>query len=439
MHLQYSRVNLIEMKQKKLFFINNVIWIFRLFQIFHLCPFSMSGRPNITFYLKIYSIFGILIRFVVLAYTSIEHKLFIPVFRNGISWTIMCAMVGCVRSLELIICVEVYFQRDKHFQFLTKLNHVDYLLVDKLSVNMKYNHLKRHTYSVAFAWILFHLSIIFIIIYLSLNDIDKTILKFVYFQSFIGASIYYLQITFYVRMLGSRFKLLNEIFDEMSLIKTNKFPSCDPGIAHVIYYELGLSDNVYSSSAQFILKQMIVIRKIYHELWELTEYVNHMFRFSLPACIGMDFVSMLSVVYWFVLNILEIISNETTNDGISTIACFVWSLLNGLHLFYLSKCCHDTQQIANLIPITLHKVKINVILYNDKLRNFFQHFSMQLLHQKVQFNAFGFFTIDYTLVFMVCAIETFDFYFLHIYCSKFSLQKNKITLFFRSSERFQLI
>lgn len=35
-----------------------------------------------------------------------------------------------------------------------------------------------------------------------------------------------------------------------------------------------------------------------------------------------------------------------------------------------------------------------------------QHFSLQMLHQKVHFNAFGFFEVDYTLVFMVDVDQT---------------------------------
>lgn len=181
-------------------------------------------------------------------------------------------MIGYVRLFELLICIEIFMQYDKHIKFLTKLNYIDRLLMDKLSGNMKYKQLKWHSYCVALIWILFHFIMMVIIISFSLNDIDTIKIYFLYFQSFIDASIHYLQIIFYVHMLNYRFKFLYEILNEMSLIETHKFPSHDfeENVCHVILHELGLSDNVISfvdsSSAEYILNKMIIVRKVYHEL-----------------------------------------------------------------------------------------------------------------------------------------------------------------------------
>lgn len=399
-----------------MFFIRNLIWIFRLFQVLHFCPFSLAGKdcePKVSWWFNVYSFVGIVLRGIVLLYTAIVCKFFISDFRAGITPTILSVMIGCVRSLELLIHLEAFSHRERHIQFLSKMNRVDWMLTQKLSVDMKYKKVKRDDYCVAVVWILFHFCMMFVVLQSTARNFNMMMISILYFQSFIGMSMHYFQVILYVQMLQYRLSLLNEILDRMSAYRATNFQVIDIRICQVVSQELGLRGHLTAafdaSSAEHVLNQMVLVREVYHELWELAESVNQLFKFSLPVSIGTDFVSMLSTIYWLFMHILVSIGKADQAEHLSGVACLAWASINGVHIFYLSKCCHNTQTKAQTIAIALHKVQINVVLFNDKLRNFFQHFSMQLLHQRIQFNAFGFFSIDYTLVFMVCKIGIYCF------------------------------
>lgn len=59
---------------------------------------------------------------------------------------------------------------------------------------------------------------------------------------------------------------------------------------------------------------------------------------------------------------------------------------------------------------------------NAQLNLFMEQFSLQLLHQRLQFTAFGFFNLDFTLLYtIVAAITTYLVILIQFYISE---QKN---------------
>lgn len=88
---------------------------------------------------------------------------------------------------------------------------------------------------------------------------------------------------------------------------------------------------------------------------------NECFRWSLPVNIGNDFFSLLSNLYWLFLCILRTPSLK----GMSMTSCCMWSILNIMHIFVVSRECHTTVEEATKIGVMIHK--INYVNATQKL------------------------------------------------------------------------
>lgn len=67
--------------------------------------------------------------------------------------------------------------------------------------------------------------------------------------------------------------------------------------------------------------------------------------------------------------------------------------------------------------LIVHKIEHDI---DNKQENLFlEHFSLQLLHQKIQFSAFGFFNLDFTLLYTFAAsITTYLVVLIQFYISE---------------------
>lgn len=68
-------------------------------------------------------------------------------------------------------------------------------------------------------------------------------------------------------------------------------------------------------------------------------------------------------------------------------------------------------------PLIVHKIEHD--MNNEQQNLFLEQFSLQLLHQKIQFSAFGFFNLDFTLIYaIVAAITTYLVILIQFYISE---------------------
>lgn len=67
--------------------------------------------------------------------------------------------------------------------------------------------------------------------------------------------------------------------------------------------------------------------------------------------------------------------------------------------------------------LIVHKIAHE--FHNEQQNLFFGQFSLQLLHQKIQFTAFGFFNIDFTLLYTtIASITTYLVILIQFYISE---------------------
>ncbi|XP_048508038.1 gustatory receptor 68a-like [Athalia rosae] len=72
-------------------------------------------------------------------------------------------------------------------------------------------------------------------------------------------------------------------------------------------------------------------------------------------------------------------------------------LLQLLSIFMVTYCCNGAQDETNQVAVLVHKINAKIPEHRTAINTF----SLQSLHQKVQFTACGLFSIDYTFIYLV--------------------------------------
>lgn len=382
--------------------------LFHLFQLFALSPFSLKSekcRPEADWLFVWYSLVGIIVRIAMLVgVICIEHFL-TRENQTQITSIIDTVLICFVRLLEIVIIVESLLKRFKQIQFLHYCGFVDETITEKLLIDVHYHRLRQSTIRSAAIWFVAFFAAQGIIIWMSTVETSNyVVFCSLYAQSFFASSLNYFQMIFYVKLLRFRIHVVNRTLedlcnDQRMCVMTRKYNFKVARVAHRVDAIDDRQLETVNADENYILGKLVILRALYQQLWEQSIRINRLFQWSLPLNIGNDFFSLLSNCYWVFLFLLK--SEKSTEITMSTIRCLTWAILNIVHIFMLSKQCHQTSDAAAQIPISLHKIRNFTTSSNTKFNAFIEHFSLQLLHQKIYFSAFGFFTIDYTLIFMV--------------------------------------
>lgn len=392
--------------------------LFHLLQLFALSPFSFKTekcRPETDWRFVCYSLAGITVRIAILVCVFCSGHFLTRENQTQITSIIDTVLICFVRLLEIVIMVESLIKRSKQIQYLHYCGFVDEAITEKLLIDMHYHRLRQGTIRSAAIWFVAFFAAQGIIIWMSMVEtIHYVLFCSLYAQSFFASSLNYFQMIFYVKLLRFRIHVVNRTLEDLSndhrmCVMPRKYNFKVTRVAHRVDLiddsQVKTVNATKSADENYILEKLVTLRTLYQQLWEQSIRINRQFQWSLPLNIGNDFFSLLSNCYWVFLFLLK--SEKSTEITMSTIRCLTWAILNIVHIFMLSKQCHKTSVAAAQVPISLHKIRNFTTSSNMKFNAFIEHFSLQLLHQKIHFSAFGFFTIDYTLIFMVIFFSTF--------------------------------
>jgi gustatory receptor len=155
------------------------------------------------------------------------------------------------------------------------------------------------------------------------------------------------------------------------------------------------------------------LRQTYSDLYDITESINGIYGYHLTFELAYDFVSFVSFLYYA----LEVLSNAwKTGDRnlrreelimleVATSLC--WATQNFLRILSITASCFAAGDEARRTGTVVHKLLLRQTLLRDTLTEL-QLFSTQLLSNKVEFSAGGFFPINLSLVYsMVGAATTY--------------------------------
>lgn len=360
--------------------IQSLLPLFRLLQFVCLTPVKISSKQfdiSTNTFFNVYSVLNIGIRISILMYTILSDSLFIRTSGTRIIATIDTLLICGVRLLEILILLEAFVKRYHEVRFLESLLQIDAILRNCLHIDLKYKKLQRDGLIKSFIWIGIFLAIEVTIIGLWSKDTTRLYFCLTYLIPFLISSLTYYQIIIYVDLVQHRFKVLKRIISEMDANQqpTNRETGLTP--VEPNYCTRKVSNNLFcndfsgkmhvnfdSAFEEHIFERFAIIRDVYFRLWEETTLINERFQWSMVMNIGNDFLSLLSNFYWLFMCMFH----NTICEDMSITGVFMWSIINVLHIFMLSRACHNTACIAASVAYATHH--INFVGNSAKLSAF---------------------------------------------------------------------
>lgn len=240
--------------------------------------------------------------------------------------------ITMMRVLMIIILIESLIKRDSQIIFFENVRNADAILTKKLSPDMEYDRNKRVNNIQTGLW---H----FMFVASNLTQIACWIIvdqsHAIYYWTFCLIPSYivtlrYFQMTTYVNVTRVRFEIINKMIKSYYVLEpTNKMKET-------------LNKKIDEQSTEvekyLIFKNLIHLRQTYIFLYDATEIVNDLFRWSVPLMVAKDFIDLLICVYWSFLWILypSLISLHLTVVAMAVIAMHVF------HIVSISNDCHYT-------------------------------------------------------------------------------------------------
>nr|XP_018899658.1 PREDICTED: putative gustatory receptor 28b [Bemisia tabaci] len=177
-----------------------------------------------------------------------------------------------------------------------------------------------------------------------------------------------LNFTTFMKVFNLKFRLVNDFLE-----------------SYVIRYDQTELEKKPRQPLDVILKDVVVVHSMLRNaIDEHNELYSVQILFFLATC----FTNFNSNVFFFFF---------ASPNKIQTIYCLYWS---SMHFFILTMLLRETSNAkieANSTARIIHQLLLSNV--SDKVKNELQLFSLQLIHEKVNFTACGFFPLDLSVLF----------------------------------------
>lgn len=350
--------------------IKAILPIFRIFQLIGLNLVSVNStfkKIALRNFLKIYSWLHIIIRLIVFCFTLITNHFYIRNNDYKIVSSIDTVLICGVRLLEIAILFESLIKRNKEKEFFENLLEIDDILKNRFNVDLKYNNLRRFVCIQLIIWICIFVSGEACILYLARDNVAYFYFCLTYLIPFITSSLSYFQIIILVNLIKYRFHVMIKLISDMKHFEIDAFDWTQEKSSKNVFvsdFSGKFHENLNALHDTYFFDRLVIIRDLYHRLWNQTNLINIRFRCTMVCNIGNDFVSLLSNFYWMFMCLLK---NEISLN-VSVISCFLWSLINIFHIVMLCKKCHNTAENAKQIAHVTHCIEH--VASNSKLSSF---------------------------------------------------------------------
>lgn len=318
--------------------------MFAIFRTYQLCGFSpfplpFDSKSNHSLDKRhrrwlIYSYSLLVTLFLLVVCNFVYHEIHSDTRVSTMLNYLTFLMFSAMRMLAVFVVFESLLTRSRQTQMLYLLNDVDEILSKDLVITLDYRHLRRSS----LYWLIFWLikltalqTMIFIMRYGQTRSILSVLLSLWYTVPLFISSLRYYQVTHYIELIGYRFKLLSNYAYS---ICGRKF-EIKPKIQTLRSKE----DNFKRNNDLY--DEVVRIRRIYHNLWQATIFLNSSFRWSLLLSIGCSFVIVLVNSYRSLLYALSKPDDRAKFGGDSIIIFFIWAVFHSIYFVKLSGSCYN--------------------------------------------------------------------------------------------------
>lgn len=334
-------------------FLTTLQWPFRIWQIFGMTPIEVINKSTLLIKntkLQYYSAALLIIHFILLIFAIALPSIYVVWPPKAIpDFDVFVAMIT-IRLVACVIVSESILKLSKQTKFIHQIMRVDLILRRNLRIQIDYKADRFHNNMLTLVWILSCfacITCVYIVFYF-MDDGPRTTYWLLYSISFMVYSIHYHRIVVYVRLILRRYRILNQYIEKMCL---QKWENTDSSQWLLNFDKKSkITDDLIMQP--MTISQLADVRNVYQLLYETTEMVNDMFRWSLPLCIALDFHRLI-VNFYFVFAVLLLKTSWNT-----LILAIVWGSINFGHLILLSHACHYTNKQVILPSSPLYFILI---------------------------------------------------------------------------------
>lgn len=251
------------------------------FQLFSLFPFSSNPFANI--FLKFYSALNIL---AVIAIFCSAFFIF-PVLEDSSSLSLLVGglVFNGLLITHLINIFQAFTSRHDQMMIYQKFDEIDFMLQNKLLVNINYSSLRRRLLAKYFI-----ISVILLAIHTtSIVSVTINGLFFRYYLHLILTisiiRIRCIQNMFYVDLIKEKLNLMNQKLEDI-ITKTHD------KMAFILFADK-LQKFDKKDSKTTLYDQLMTLKQIYGKIWDVSNLINDCFGWSLLAI-----VQFLFSIYW---------------------------------------------------------------------------------------------------------------------------------------------
>jgi gustatory receptor len=149
---------------------------------------------------------------------------------------------------------------------------------------------------------------------------------------------------------------------------------------------------------------------VFSDLCDVTELINKIYGYQIILEVAYNFVSLVSYLYYA----LETLTDKKTADHnkrgedsviLEVVSSLCWVTQNLIRVISITASCFAASEEARRTSTVVHKLLLRQTLKGDTSAEL-QNFSMQLLSNKVEFTAGGFFSVNLSLVYSMVGVAT---------------------------------
>lgn len=322
-------------------------WPLWIWQIFGMAPFvavNKSLLPAKNTNLQYYACSLLLVQLILLTIGVIFPTIYTDFSSRTITNYDDFLAMFTIRLAACTIIAEAILKLNKQIEFLQQINRVDQILRRKLQIEIDYKNEQIQNNIFTVIWILtcFSCVICVLVIFLQLNAPMVVRYWLFYTLSFPLCSIHYHRLVLYVHLILRRYKIVNRFIEDVCLQQEKRADNFELLLALKKVPKVTFAD--YPPS--ITMSQLVDIRNVYQILYETTDMINDMCRWSLPLCIAIDFHRLL-VNSFYIFSILLL-----QKDWNTLIVGIFWGGINVGHLLLLSHACHCTAKEVSLFSRT---------------------------------------------------------------------------------------
>lgn len=345
----------------------------KIYQFLGICPISLDQyfRARQSRFLTRYSVFLTICLILFLCSLYFEKENFISIQKSDVGSTVNFIQLVSMRLSSVIIIVEAMITRRHMISFYNNLYDVDRLLA-QINVKTDFNvEQLKDLIKIFLAITTFVCSELMVVLMYKLRNTFETFTYWIsYIPFYLHCCMRYLQLMQFITMTKRRIDIVNEKLREINVMRTSSLNTLD------------------------------YLRDISYKVFMMSVSVNRAFGFSTLINIMNDFITITLNTYFIFVAFQEF----TYKSKIKAAESIFWVTPHCFNVIFLSTCCQLTMINANKIGLLLHRIKFNCV--SEEQNQFISQFSIQLLVQKVKFYAFGFFAIDFSLLYAIAATVT---------------------------------